>query len=149
MFQDKLSTNTRSNVISPISTSTNCLFSLICISFSTAISLLISISHTCAKSECSDVASDIQAQRRYVVMLAHLKINQYKTQKFLRLFFASMLSLRNPRNNRKYFITLTGKYHEMSHVMRKPVFAICEQQRRRSACASAQSDQRLCYSLLT
>ena len=35
----------------------------------------------------------------------------------------------------------------MSHVMRKPVYAICEQQRRRSACASAQSDQRLCYSL--
>ena len=31
--------------------------------------------------------------------------------------------------------------------MRKPVFAICEQQRRRSACASAQSDQRLCCSL--
>ena len=31
--------------------------------------------------------------------------------------------------------------------MRKPVFAICEQQRRRSACASAQSDQHLCYSL--
>ena len=26
-----------------------------------------------------------------------------------------------------------------SHVMRKPLFAICEQQRRRSACASAQS----------
>ena len=35
----------------------------------------------------------------------------------------------------------------LSHVMRKPVFAICVQQRRRSACASAQSDQRLCYSL--
>ena len=34
------------------------------------------------------------------------------------------------------------------YVMRKPVYAICEQQRRRSACASAQSDQRLCYSLL-
>ena len=32
--------------------------------------------------------------------------------------------------------------------MRKPVYAIWEQQRRRSACASAQSDQRLCYSLL-
>ena len=30
----------------------------------------------------------------------------------------------------------------LSHVMRKPVYAICEQQRRRSACASAQSDQR-------
>ena len=36
----------------------------------------------------------------------------------------------------------------LSHVMRKPVLAICGQQRRRSACASAQSDQRLCYSLL-
>ena len=35
----------------------------------------------------------------------------------------------------------------MSHVMRKPVYAICEQQRRRSACTSAQSDQCLCYSL--
>ena len=27
----------------------------------------------------------------------------------------------------------------MSHIMRKPVYAICEQQRRRSACTSAQS----------
>ena len=35
----------------------------------------------------------------------------------------------------------------MSHIMRKPVYAICEQQRRRSACTSAQSDQRLCCSL--
>ena len=33
--------------------------------------------------------------------------------------------------------------HYLSHVMRKPVYAICKQQRRRSACASAQSDQRL------
>ena len=29
--------------------------------------------------------------------------------------------------------------------MRKPVYAIYEQQRRRSACGSAQSDQRLCF----
>ena len=35
----------------------------------------------------------------------------------------------------------------ISHVVRKPVFAISEQQRRRSACASAQSDQRLYFSL--
>ena len=35
----------------------------------------------------------------------------------------------------------------MSHSMRKPVHAICKQQRRRSACISAQSDQRLCCSL--
>ena len=32
--------------------------------------------------------------------------------------------------------------------MKKPVLAICEQQRCRSACASAQSDQHLCCSLL-
>ena len=32
--------------------------------------------------------------------------------------------------------------------MTKPAFAICEQQRRRSACASAQSDQRLCFRCL-
>ena len=31
--------------------------------------------------------------------------------------------------------------------MRKPVYAICEQQRRRSACASGQFDQHLCCSL--
>ena len=38
--------------------------------------------------------------------------------------------------------------HCMSLVMRKPVFALCQQRRRRSACASVQSDQRLCYLLL-
>ena len=36
------------------------------------------------------------------------------------------------------------KPQHMSHVMRKPVYAICEQQRHRSACTSAQSDQQLC-----
>ena len=36
---------------------------------------------------------------------------------------------------------------QLSHVTRKPVYALCEQQRRRSACASAQSDQRLCCSI--
>ena len=30
---------------------------------------------------------------------------------------------------------------------KKPVFGVCEQQRRRPACASTQPDQRLCYSL--
>ena len=46
--------------------------------------------------------------------------------------------------------TKTGDYKGLfhfSHVMRKPVYAICEQQRRRSACASAQSDQHICCSL--
>ena len=31
---------------------------------------------------------------------------------------------------------------------RKPVFGVCQQQRRRPACASAQSDQCLCYSII-
>ena len=35
----------------------------------------------------------------------------------------------------------------LSHIMRKPVYAICKQQRCRSACALVQSDQRL-YCLL-
>ena len=35
----------------------------------------------------------------------------------------------------------------LSFEPRQPAFAICEQQSRRSACASAQSDQRLCCSL--
>ena len=34
----------------------------------------------------------------------------------------------------------SGATCKMSHVMRKPVYAICEQHWRRSACASAQSD---------
>ena len=33
-------------------------------------------------------------------------------------------------------------------VLRKPVFVVCEQQKRRPACASAQSDQCLCYALI-
>ena len=35
----------------------------------------------------------------------------------------------------------------MRHIMRKPVYAICEQQRRRSACASPQSEQHVRCSL--
>ena len=33
----------------------------------------------------------------------------------------------------------------MSHLIIKPVYAIYKQQRHRSACASAQSDQHLCF----
>ena len=36
--------------------------------------------------------------------------------------------------------------NHMNHVMRKPDYGICEHQRRRSACTSAQSDQHLCCS---
>ena len=34
-------------------------------------------------------------------------------------------------------ICIYKSMYDISHVMRKPVYAICEQQRRRSACASA------------
>ena len=38
-------------------------------------------------------------------------------------------------------------WHYMGRNTRKPVFGVCEQHRHRPACASAQSDQHLCYSL--
>ena len=38
-------------------------------------------------------------------------------------------------------------YHRVIEIMRKPVYAICEQQRRILACTSAQSDLHLCCSL--
>ena len=41
---------------------------------------------------------------------------------------------------------LSEKSGNMSHVMRKPVFAICKQQRRRSACASTQTGLSLTWS---
>ena len=37
--------------------------------------------------------------------------------------------------------------HHLIHVMRKPVYAICKQQKHKSACTSVQSDQHLCCSL--
>ena len=40
------------------------------------------------------------------------------------------------------------EFHYLSHIMRRSVYAICKQQKRRSACASAQSDQRLCFRCL-
>ena len=65
----------------------------------------------------------------------------------------SNMQLQNHENMNIRSTAYNDEYHsdrvfgQMSHVIRKPVFAICEQQRRRSACASAQSDQHLCCSL--
>ena len=42
----------------------------------------------------------------------------------------------------------TCEVYDLGHIMRKPVYAICEQQRRRSACRFTQSDQHLCCSML-
>ena len=41
-----------------------------------------------------------------------------------------------------------SKIKDLSRAMRNASYVICEQQRRRSACASAQSDQRLCFRYL-
>ena len=43
--------------------------------------------------------------------------------------------------------TQTSWADQMGINVRKPVFAVCEQQRRRPSCASPQSDQCLCYLL--
>ena len=58
----------------------------------------------------------------------------------MRLTFGSVVIL-------KPLSKSTGVTDGMSRLMRKSVFALFEQQRRRSACASAQSDQHLCCSL--
>ena len=61
----------------------------------------------------------------------------------------SGLGLFDTCNRVDHSLTAVSKYSPsnihcyMSHIMRKPVHAIWEQQRRRSACAFAQSDQRL------
>ena len=50
-------------------------------------------------------------------------------------------------NYGKYLVNaLIWLQDEMSHDMREPVYAICKQQRRRSACACAQYGQHLCCS---
>ena len=38
-------------------------------------------------------------------------------------------------------------YYERASAQEKLFSGVCEQQRRRPACASAQTDQRLCYSI--
>ena len=83
----------------------------------------------------------------------------YKTIFFS--FFLSILANGRPRSDATewgmwslptLFATVTETYvkknkNKMSHVMRKPVYALCEQLRHISANAAMQSDQHLCYSL--
>ena len=49
-----------------------------------------------------------------------------------------------PKKTLLFFQSHLITINNMSHIVRKPVYTICKQQRRRSACASAQSDQHLC-----
>ena len=59
--------------------------------------------------------------------------------------------------DKKILIKITAKHEHVAQTIcnaymgfdaRKPVFGVCEQQRHRSACASVQSDEHLCYSLI-
>ena len=50
------------------------------------------------------------------------------------------------RYMQSYLVRL--EVHIDSRDARKPVFGVCEQERCRPACASAQSVQRFCYSLI-
>ena len=43
---------------------------------------------------------------------------------------------------------VTSLLYHLDLDTRKPVLGVCEQQRRRPACAPSQSDQHLCYSLI-
>ena len=51
------------------------------------------------------------------------------------------------RGNHLVFNQKHLAFSHLGHVMRKPVYAICEKQRRRSVCASAQFEQPLFLSL--
>ena len=58
-------------------------------------------------------------------------------------------------NTRRQVFSHRGPYHSDASLKshsgldpRKPVFGVCEQHRRRPACASAQPDQRLCCLLI-
>ena len=52
-----------------------------------------------------------------------------------------------PDHCSSFYLEYKSNARNMSHVTRKSINVICEQHRRRSACASAQSGQRLCCSL--
>ena len=67
------------------------------------------------------------------------RLNCTKILFWYTLFFVKILKIWTPEKMAVIY---------MIHVMRKPVLAICEQQRRRSACASAQSVQHLCFRYL-
>ena len=82
-----------------------------------------------------------------VVVRERNEHEQLEHEQLIFIFFKARNLLRMMCNIFSSFLFLTHHAIQMSLVMRKP-FAICKQQRRRSACASAQTYQSLCYSLL-
>ena len=82
----------------------------------------------------TDCFYDTDTEIKWKTILFFFTLAVFLCRSNLRLIFLVDLSLQ-----------FSG-YH-LSHVVRKPVYAICEQQRHRSACALSQSDQRLYCSL--
>ena len=77
--------------------------------------------------------------------LCSVRSFDFKVQVMFRLLTPHLL--KSLFNSNSFKCQIIDHWDKMSHATRKPVYAICEQQRRRSACASAQFDQRLWFSL--
>ena len=106
--------------------------------------MLISFSSACLQMVCQHRKS--QQKMEFVVWKAQMK------GIWLVLGKATLTprpgpSPTNPHPHPFVFYFFFFFVTHMSHVMRKPGFAICEQQRHRSACTFVQSDQHLCCSL--
>ena len=108
--------------------------------------------------------SDLYTNSRMVPFLTHIdgvranlfSINPRQkmtptmvNQQFFFFFFFFFFTVKLDTTNSFPFNTAEVRpiYLKMGHIMRQPVFIICEQQSGRSSCASTQSDQRLCCSL--
>ena len=76
-----------------------------------------------------------------------IKVAEFHTRQLASCWRREMKS--EVLNTAYHFLIKTGIVKiKLSHAMRKPVHVICEQLRRRSACATAQSDQRLWFRYL-
>ena len=89
--------------------------------------------------------SDRYTNRRIIPFLAH--IDGVRAKSSVKIT-PTMVNQQLKLDATNFFPSNTAEvrpiYLKMSDIMRKPVFVIREQQKRRSACASTQSDQRLC-----
>ena len=84
----------------------------------------------------------------------HFQISYSQTpgQIQLKFYMQTAAKVTHPSINIfKHFFSETKEQIQVIYHMgldaRKPILGVCEQQKRRLACAYAQTDQRLCYSL--
>ena len=99
----------------------------------------------------SSQADDLELGMQHCV-LEYCQICSNEDPGFILTYFKARLNLVPyapvwERGQAMLLFSETIVIYDMSYVMRKHVYAVCEQQRRRSACTSAQSDQHLCCSL--